>query len=100
MAIEGIQLTLEELTNSAGVIRRRNDELSTILNNIRTQMNNLKNSWSSEASMEIQTNFEKLNPKFENYFNIIDSYADFLDKTVISYQGTESTNVSNAAAFE
>lgn len=100
MAIEGINITLEEVSSSASAIRTQNNNLNTILENIRSQMTNLGNTWNSEAYNTIKTNFDKLIPTFKNYYEITDSYADFLDKTVLSYQQTESTNVSNAAAFE
>jgi len=100
MAIDGINITLEELTNAANNIRRRNDELNGILANIKNQMNNLRNTWESEAARNILATFSSVEPKFQQYFDVIASYADFLDKTVLSYQSTESTNVANAAAFQ
>lgn len=100
MAVEGITITLEEVTSTASSIRTQNNRLGDILANIRNQMNNLQRSWDSEAYRTIKANFDKLSTPFENYRQITESYADFLDKTVASYQNTESTNVSNAAAFE
>lgn len=97
--IDGINITLEELTNAAANIRRQNTEMSNILQSIQAQMKNLGNTWDSEAYRTIMGNFEKLTPKFTNYSDIIESYADFLDKTVTSYQNTENTNTTNATAF-
>ncbi len=98
--IDGINITLEELNSAATNIHKRNAELNAILENIKNQMNNLRNSWESEAARNIQNNFSSVEPKFKQYFDVIESYSDFLVKTVQSYQSTESTNISNAAAFE
>lgn len=100
MANEGISITPEELAGEANNIRRCNNELRNILRDIDNQMGELERTWSSDACDTIMTNFKKLRPKFDAYSEVINSYADFLDKTVQSYQNTEATNVSNASAFD
>ena len=51
-------------------------------------------------SSGIRANFNKLEAKFENYKNIIDSYGTFLENTVEAYSTTESSINNNASAFE
>ncbi|PKM57237.1 MAG: WXG100 family type VII secretion target, partial [Firmicutes bacterium HGW-Firmicutes-3] len=41
-----------------------------------------------------------LAPKFNNYREIIESYARFLDTTVASYRETETMINNNANAFK
>ena len=63
-------------------------------------MNNLSNSWQSDASSTIRDNFNKLAPKFEDYSKIIESYSKFLEKTVGDYDRVEVANNSSAGQFK
>ena len=63
-------------------------------------MNSLQSTWQSEASNTIITNFNKLESKFQDYKNVIDSYGTFLESTVDSYTQTESSINNNASAFQ
>lgn len=100
MAIEGIQISLGEVSKTAGTIRTLNSNLSTRLEEIKKQMNDLSATWQSDASETIRTKFNNLQPKFEGYFEVVESYAKFLDNTVTSYDTTETTINNNASAFK
>ena len=39
-----------------------------------------------------------MQPKFDNYREVIESYAKFLDNTVAKYESTENTLHSNASS--
>lgn len=100
MAVEGIKITLGEVSKTAGQIRSLNQNLATRLEQIKNEMNALAQTWNSDASNTIRANFNALAPKFEEYRQIVDSYAKFLDNTVTSYDATESAINSNASAFK
>ena len=100
MAIEGISISLEQVLETARNIKSLNTQIVTRLNEIKREMNSLESSWQSESSTTIRANFNKLEAKFENYKNIIDSYGTFLENTVESYSTTESSINNNASAFE
>jgi WXG100 family type VII secretion target len=100
MAIEGISISLEEVSQVAGSIRTTNSALDARLNDIKTSMNNLAQTWQSPAADTIRSKFNNLVPTFENYKNIVESYAKFLDNTVTSYQSTESAINNNANSFK
>ena len=100
MAIEGISISLEQVLETARNIKSLNTQIVTRLNEIKREMNSLESSWQSESSTTIRANFNKLEAKFENYKNIIDSYGTFLETTVDSYTNAESSINSNASAFE
>ena len=100
MAIEGISISLEQVLETARNIKSLNTQIVTRLNEIKREMNSLESSWQSESSTTIRANFNKLEAKFENYKNIIDSYGTFLESTVDSYTQTESSINNNASAFQ
>ena len=100
MAGEGINISLGEVTKTAETVRNLNKSLAEKLQDIKKEMNNLSSTWQSDASETIRGNFNALAPKFENYRDVVDSYAKFLDKTVESYNTAETSINSNASAFK
>lgn len=100
MAGDTINISLPEVTNTASTIRTLNQNLNTRLEEIKAQMNALSGSWESDGSEAIRANFNALQPKFESYRDVVDSYAQFLDQTVETYQATETAITSNANAFK
>ncbi|MDX8360749.1 pore-forming ESAT-6 family protein [Cytobacillus sp. IB215316] len=99
MATEGINISLGEVSKTAGTIRNINQSLNLRLEDIKKEMNNLASTWQSDASETIRSNFNALAPKFENYREIVESYAKFLDNTVQNYNTAETNINSNASAF-
>jgi WXG100 family type VII secretion target len=99
MAIEGIKISLNEVSSTAGTIRNLNTNLDARLMEIKNEMNGLAASWQSDASNTIRERFNSLSTKFAEYKEIIDSYAKFLDNTVTNYNSTETAINSNAGAF-
>ena len=99
MAIEGIQISLGEVANTAANIRTLNNEMSICLEDILSQMNALSGSWKSESSETIRANFTKMSASFEDYKAVINSYANFLDDTVTAYETTETSINQNADLF-
>jgi len=100
MNVEGISISLEEVKSSAGTIRTINNGLDAKLAEVKKAMNDMSNSWKSPAGETIKAKFTALEPKFQEYKEIIESYAKFLDTTVDSYQATENAVNNNASAFK
>lgn len=100
MAIEGIKISLGEVTKTSGTIRTLNTQLDSKLAEIRKQMNDLSQTWQSDSSNTIREKFSGLAPKFEEYKKVVESYAKFLDITVQSYEAAESSVNSNASSFK
>jgi len=97
---DGIRISLNEVTRTAGTIRSLNGELDARLQDIRNEMKALEQVWQSDASTTIRQRFESLAPRFEDYKNVVNSYATFLDGAVQQYEGTEQSINSNASAFQ
>ncbi len=97
--MEGISISLGEVSRTSGTIRTLNQGLSAKLEEMKNEMNNLAASWQSDASESIRNRFNALAPKFEEYFNVVESYSKFLDMTVTSYDAAETSINNNANAF-
>ena len=90
-----IKITFGEVRTKTKQIRSRNDTLTDTLNQIKQIINNLESQWTSDTSDTIRAKITGMQPKFDTYKEVIESYAKFLDNTVAQYEGTESTMNSN-----
>ena len=63
-------------------------------------MNDLEATWKSDAASDIRAAMNALKPRFEEYKNVVESYAKFLVNTAQNYESTESGIQSNASAFK
>jgi len=95
-----IQISTGKLTDTAQEISTLNKTLSDRLDQIRTDMDNLKNIWESEASEVLRGDFESYVPKFTECKEVVDSYVDFLRKTAEAYETTETHLKNNADLFK
>lgn len=93
-----IKITFEEVRTKTKQIRNYNATLTDTLNSIRQTINNLESQWTSDTSDTIRAKITGMQPKFDTYKEVIESYARFLDNTVAQYEGTESTLNSNASS--
>ncbi|MEI7024795.1 pore-forming ESAT-6 family protein [Paenibacillus sp. y28] len=100
MSIEGIHISLTEVSQTAGMIRNVNTSLTTKLGEIKKEMNSLTSTWDSDASRTIQDKFNSLASVFSDYKAVVDAYAMFLDNTVTNYDNTETAINSNASQFK
>ena len=93
-----IKITFEEVRTKTKQIRNYNATLTDNLNSIKQTINNLESQWTSDTSDTIRAKITGMQPKFDTYKEVIESYAKFLDNTVAQYEGTESTLNSNASS--
>lgn len=100
MAIEGINISLGEVTKTAASLRKINKVLTDRLGEIKKEMDSLATTWQSDASTTIRNNFNSFSPRFEEYRAVVESYAAFLDRTVADYDATETAINNNAGAFK
>lgn len=96
----GIQVTTQVLTETAGKIRSINANMDSKLADIHNKMDSLQNTWQSSASNDIRAAMTAMKPRFEEYKNVVESYAKFLDSTAQSYEVTETTAQNNASQFK
>ena len=95
-----INVSTQELWDVAAKIDARKVNLRGKLDEITRKMNELKTSWTSEASEEIVAKINGMKGRFDEYDSVIQSYADFLRKAAEQYETTETTAKTNASAFQ
>ena len=97
---DGIQISTQVLLDTAEKVRTINNTLDSKLADINKNMNDLEATWKSDAASDIRTAMNALKPRFEEYKNVVESYAKFLVNTAQNYESTESGIQSNASAFK
>lgn len=97
--MDEIQITLAEVTNTAVLIRQHNMQLQEKLMMIKKMMNDLEVGWQSPASLTIREKLNGMLPLFSNYYEIIESYAKFLEQAVLLYEQTERSILQQANSF-
>ena len=73
----------------AGTIDSRNTKL----------LDKVQGEWDSNAAVEIRSKIQGMEPRFQDYYDVVDNYAKFLRNTAEIYKTTEQTNTSNASQF-
>lgn len=95
-----INVSTQELRDTAAKIRNRKETLQAKLADIKLKMNNLKQTWTSEAAEEIVRKMNGMQGQFEKYDEVVESYAKFLVSAAEQYETTETTAKTNASAFQ
>lgn len=97
---DGIQISTQVLLDTADRVRTINSTLDQKLADINKNMNDLEATWKSDAATDIRSAMNALKPRFEEYKNVVESYAKFLVNTAQNYESTESSVQTNASAFK
>ena len=78
-------LIKEEMNN----ITKEKKELEKILDNIKGQINNLKDNWDSATSEEVYYHFEDYKEYFQNLIDAFDNDIKFLDNAIKNYEAMD-----------
>ncbi len=97
---DAIQISTQTLLDTAEKVRSINTTLDDKLSSINKNMNDLEATWKSDAASDIRAAMNALKPRFEEYKNVVESYAKFLTNTAQSYESTETAIQNNAGAFK
>lgn len=97
---DSIQISTQVLLDTADKVRSINNTLDSKLAEINKNMNALEASWKSDAATDIRAAMNAMKPRFEEYKNVVESYAKFLVKTAQGYEATESAIQSRANQFK
>lgn len=93
-----MKITFEEVRAKAAQMRSYNETLTETLATIKNAINGLEAQWTSDTSDTIRSKITAMQPKFDSYKEVIESYAKFLDNTVAQYETTENTLNTNAGS--
>lgn len=97
-----MKIDTQRLSTAATDIKNMNGSLNEILGSFSKKVEELQSTWESDAGERTQKAIKNLEPRFEDYRKVLNSYAEYLEKTAESYESTEKTLVNNAdnmAAF-
>ena len=85
------------------VMREKASSFKTVASSVKTfttemtaEIENLKGAWEGESAETLINKFRGLADNFEDIFETIISYADFLEQAAEVYDNTESANVQGA----
>ena len=97
---DSIKISTQVLTETAAKVRNCNTAMDEKLADINLKMNDLQSTCKSDAAEDIRAAMNAMKPRFEEYKNVIESYAKFLDNTAQSYESTEGAIQGNANQFK
>ena len=95
-----IQISLNEVSDASVRIKQLNELMYDALSEMKREMDQLNGSWISEAGQQIIARFHLFASRFGKHKSVIDSYVNFLQLTVSSYDSLESTITSNASSIQ
>jgi uncharacterized protein YukE len=98
--MDELKISLAQVADCAMKIRTCSQQMYDHLQNMKQEMSKTSGSWISEGGETIRMRFQQFAARFENQKQLIDSYAQFLDRAVESYDSLESTIVSNASGMQ
>lgn len=93
-----VKITFEEVRAKATEMRGYNETLTQTLQEIKSTINALEADYTSDTSDTIRSAITAMQPKFDNYKEVIESYAAFLDNVAQRYETTEGTLNTNASS--
>lgn len=97
--MDDLYISLEQLSQSALMIRMHNKKMQECLKDISLSMNTMSSTWQSPSAQTLATRFHSLLPVFEHYDQIVESYASYLESTKQSYETLEEQLQSVANEF-
>lgn len=83
----------------AGTIDTRNQKLLDKLHEIQKLIRSLEGEWESNSASEIRSKIQGMEPRFQNYYDVVENYAKLVRNIAMEYKATEQTNTSNASQF-
>lgn len=85
------------------VMREKASSFKTVANSIKvftnemtTEIDSLKSTWEGESAETLVTKFNSLADNFDDIYETIVSYANFLEQAAEAYDNTETANTQGA----
>ena len=78
----------EAASKMRAIVERMHGNLDEASNDIHATTD----TWQSAAADHLRSKFSDLSPKFEDFYQAITNYADFLDRTAANYEEFETKN--------
>ena len=98
--MNGIRIVTGDVSDTDAKIRNLNAQMYDILQKMKADMDSLQGTWVSDGGEEIRNRFHLFANRFETQRQIIDSYADYLDRAAAQYDSVESVITGNASSMQ
>lgn len=98
--MDQINISLQHVSDSASRMKQLNELMYENLNTMKREMNLLNGNWISDGAEEVRSRFNLLSKHFDTYKSAIESYINYLEFTVSSYDSLETTITSNASTMQ
>lgn len=83
----------------AAKVDTANTNLLDELHKIQNLIKSLEGEWESDSCVTIREKIEGMEPRFQQYHEIVDNYVKFIRNTAQTYKATEAGNNANANEF-
>ena len=84
-------ITVSQVRTAASTIKKRANNLNSILSDVKKQMNNISNSWKSSAQEQYTKNFNSLSKNFGEFYKAVNDFGDTLNKVAEIYEKFDKT---------
>ena len=74
----------------ANTIKNRNNTLLDDLHSIQSKINSLEGEWESDSAVSIRAAITNLEPKLQQYYDVVDNYAKFLNNAAEQFKAMEA----------
>ncbi len=91
-----IKVNFQQLRDKAKDIRTSNGELRSLLQDIKSKIKGLEADYTSDASDTIRMKIDKEERRITDYYDVIESFCAFLERTADRYEQTEGVVRQNA----
>lgn len=86
----GIEIRPEELRAKAGSMRKEVEGMRSALEVATRVVSQSEGAFEGSAANQVREKYNTLKPKFEDFYNAMDGYAEFLEKTAAAYEQRET----------
>jgi len=93
-----IKVNSTSMRDKANAFKTVASSIKTFTAEMTAEVESLRSAWQGESAETTVTKFKGLADNFEDIYQTILAYADFLEKAAESYDATEAANVQGAQA--
>lgn len=95
MAELKIQVSPTTLRSKASELRNNANNIQSLTEEMSQEINSLRAYWEGSAAETYVSKFEGLRDDFKERYDVINTYAKFLDEAASSFEAAENVNISS-----
>ena len=88
--MEDLQITPQELKNSASTMKTKIATMKDSLDVASNVIGRTSDSFKGSAAEELREKYNTLAMKFNDFYSAMTNYADFLEKTAVAYEQSDA----------